>query len=129
MALCTARRVPLVVVKQLVRAPVVIDSVDTLDAEAVRALYERHRGDIDSFRTNRDKFVSINQRYVVSLSEAMARSSGIPVIDFVRAVDREGAGQYFVDYVHPNAAGNSRIAEYLGDALPPYLPSPPNRNN
>lgn len=122
LAYCTARAIPVIMIKQVISAPVIILSVDTLDRQRVQELYSRQPN-----LTNHDAgvpidtIVAINQRYVVSRMETVAQSYGVPVIDFVRAYDRDVPKNVFLDLVHQNADGHKRVAQYIAGAIGPYL--------
>lgn len=124
LAYCTMRAIPIIMIKQVISAPVVIQSVDTLGREPVQELYERQL-DLGSHVVGLsvDTIVAINQRYVVSRMETVAQSYGVPVIDFVRAYDRDVPKAVFLDVVHQNADGNKRVAEYIAGAIGEHLES------
>jgi len=115
---CKQNGLEIVFIKQVIRSPVEIDLVDTLDHNKIERLYVEN---LKSDSIDKEMTRTINQRYVVSLIERTAKENGMPVVDFIAEFDSNVPKEHFTDISHLSLEGNEILAEYIYKYIKEYV--------
>jgi hypothetical protein len=69
------KNINLIFVKQVIRTPVNLGSINSLDGNQIKKLYDQSLDPNFNFEKNKDYLVSINQRYILYLIEKIAKKT------------------------------------------------------